>query len=758
MHFESRISERGEYKLLPYDVAADPQWCEWFPNESGDKNVRRYCRASYDHVEQFILSDPEQDWHRNGGPSVSSFCPSLFEILCRDKPTKPYLDLDWEYQKIPDLTDARVVQLVNMIKNAANTILRASLAKSVSTHEALDVEPCLLASKRAKKYSIHAVWNIVNMETGDQWAFANGACAKQWAVDLRSELVARHGVDMKDLIDVQPYCINVGKTYNFRVAGATKGIEPRSRLDLYDEGGLVPLRQLSVDDRLAYWRASLVQFFMREPKPLVYEEHKSTGNRTLDTTGSRVVSQAGSIRGVGEVKLHASIIRAPFELEACACLEEYIRWYSECVERPHALKLEPFTHRSTSVYRVDINVWQGWCNWTSQSGLCHTKLKRPHEGGHLHRSNNVYYSLTYHRPQLLQRCPNTQCKEWRDDLRLTFVKLPEVPDERGLLRKAQRLMAASCVQAPAEPEPVPASPLLSPGNQAITELTCDALYPGPDGHHVACTHAQRGEPFQGSKELMREIARLAPRTATHCCVLSCSRPPLPRARATGVRFKCMSMVMWGDLLKHEWLKGSRVCELTAPVRTWFLCWNTSTAPQLQSGVKVEPGIVPLLAQPSIQHTVPCSVNTPFWFSTIGTHTARPSVAMVHEMYKFPFEGADTSAIYRNAKDLLPRVERRFAVRMIDTVRIGGLLLSVMYAPADCEALKDMAASTSNAIPEFDETAQERAEAHFHAKDTRCLKVGRHWATSVWVDGPGATSDHMKALFCMLHGLLATSFL
>ena len=238
----SCISPTGEYKLLPYDLEADPQWCEWFQSEPGGKMQRRYCRASYDHVEKFILTNPEQEWHRNSGPSATSFCPSLFEIMCRDKATKPYLDLDWEYEKIPDLTDNRVVQLVDMIKNAAHSLLRAALAKTTNTHADVDIEPCLLASKRPKKFSVHAVWNIVNCNTGDQWALANGACAKQFAVNLRSELCARHGVQMNALIDIQPYAINVGKTYNFRVAGATKGIEPRSRLDLYDDGGLEPLR------------------------------------------------------------------------------------------------------------------------------------------------------------------------------------------------------------------------------------------------------------------------------------------------------------------------------------------------------------------------------------------------------------------------------------------------------------------------------------------------------------------------------------
>ena len=767
----SRISEVGFFKMRDMGPPSQdmPRWCEWHQSEPSKPILRRYCDAPYDRVEMFILTNPEQEFEDSGKATSGSFAPSLLEIVQRDKPTKAYLDLDWEFEKIPNLTDSRVSQLVEMIQNAGHSLLRDALGASgieAAILDQLQIHPVLLGSKRPRKWSVHVIWNIMHRETGAQWALPNGAAAKQFAIDLRSELVRRHGVDYRELIDIQPYPQNEGSTYPFRVIGASKGVEPRSRLDLWDDGMLVPVRCMPPEDRLAYWRASLVQHFVGKLNIVKYEECRGTGARAgKGSIGTRTVSQTGSIRGVGDVRLTTSLLRAPHEMEAAACLEEYIRYYAETVEAPLARSMEPHCHRSTRAYKIEINVWKGWCNWASESGLCHTKIQRCSAGeSKLHRHNNVWYSLLFHRPQLKQRCRNTQCEDWRADRNLWLVTIKDVPDERGLLKRAQRLMAPENVTQLAVDgppcSPMPDTPQTGTRAASSAELVCDYLTPGPRGHFAACESADRGDPWPGQAQLLKELQAKAPPAAQYACVMSHNHIPTPKGSVKGVRFRCVSMLLWADLRKPAWITGRQKANLTSPERVWFLVWNTAARPTLQTGVKLEPGMVCLLPAPCIQERVPCSVNTPEWFSSIPPTSSRQAVtvgsssATFYDAQAFPYANGNTAHIYRCAVHMLPVLRREKPTRTMDTLHISALLISVMNAPRTCSAVQDMISSSSAPITQLDERARERIETHLRDRDSRCLKLGRRWATNVWVDGPGSTSMHLKAMFSMLYGLLS----
>lgn len=754
-----------------------PRWCEWHQSAPGKGIVRRFCDASYSHVEEFITSNPEIQRRSNDGPSASAFCPSLLEVLQRDKHTKPYLDCDWSFSAFPNLTDSQVAEYVESIHNAAHSLLREALVRTLGNTEAageVEIGMLVFGSKRpGKKWSLHMVWNVINLDKDLQYALPNGGAAKQFAIDLRAELMRRHGTELRDLIDIQPYAQNPGSTYQFRCAGASKGCEPASRLDIYDDGMLEPIRSLAPDDRISLWRASLVQYFGDVPQTLTYAECQGTGTKKprVVLSGSRTFAQTGNIKGIGDVMLTTSMLKASFEEEAASCIQEYIHWYTETVERPHALRLDPYARKPQSIYKVEINVWRGFANWTSCSGLCHTKLQRCGDSGgsKLHSRNNVWYSLLYCHNQLKQRCRNTQCEDWRAARDLSRVTVPDLPDARGLLARAQQLMGAprpthDCAVAPAPSRsaavpssPLPASPGASSDARVTDELLCTTLEAGPSGHSNACLRAARGEPWQGHTDLLQQLIRAAPPAAQLACVLSSNRVPLPRGKTKGVRFICKSLVLWADLRGQAWLTGRQISELTAPARVWFLCWNTALVPLAQSGVKVEPGVVPVLPAPSIEQRVPCSVNTPEWFSSQrqirrSGETVSRSPATFFHTHAFPYEFANTSYLFRCALELVPVVKKQSA-RMTDTLRIAALVMSVLYAPRSCAALADMAASSSQPIAQLDAGAEARVERHFREKDARCVKLGKKWA-EVWEEGGvGATSMHLKALFAMIHGLL-----
>ena len=140
------------------------------------------------------------------GGGASQRSGEVFE-RCLSRPR--YLDLDWPFANFVELTDSRVAQLVESIVNAAHSLLHQALAQTVShtDQDMIDICPILLGSKRPKKWSVHgacvtivdtcttvrkmivptiwgchvltAIWNMKHRITGKQYAFKNGAAAKQ---------------------------------------------------------------------------------------------------------------------------------------------------------------------------------------------------------------------------------------------------------------------------------------------------------------------------------------------------------------------------------------------------------------------------------------------------------------------------------------------------------------------------------------------------------------------------------------------------
>ena len=119
---------------------------------------------------------------------------------------------------------------------------------------------------------------------------------------------------------------------------------------------------------------------------------------------------------------------------------------------------------------------------------------------------------------------------------------------------------------------------------------------------------------------------------------------------------------------------------------------------------------------------------------------------------FPYSNHNITRVYRDAADLLPSVCKNMT-RMLDTLPLGALLLSVLYAPSTCAAAVHLsAAAVAAQTPiELNEDAHDVILQHINSKDPRCYKLGLRWAHEVWTKDN--TTEHMKILYCMVWGLL-----